>query len=565
MRAHLFWLGGGGDARADARGAAAGTTSSVLPLDPAGASREVERVLREDPGLEVLAFRDPSLGAPAARALEAFLASRDDVWHAGSRLRRTLEPDLVRYVQPLWAYRFNPSPDVDGAVNPWLELRAAFVRAEVPRRLGSFEGGFASLAGAAGEMGMRWLLRGAVCRQRPGALGVESGAPSPAPPLRDAYRLLLLRFGRRWTQYTFLRRLVASAAWREVRAYRAARAGGAPRLPAPAPAAMQRDIDSVALPPAPRVSVVLPTFGRYPYLQEVLGDLRRQTVPPAQILVADNNPPAERRPEVFDGFGDLPLEVLWLEEGGTCIPRNACLARATGDYVWFVDDDSRLDERNLEMHLRVLEAYGADVSVGPATTRARPKLHPFQEEIAATFMDCGTTLCRREIIERVGGFDTLFNDCVPLEDAEIGLRFVRSGGLMVNNPYAARFHYLAPVGGARTSGNNHHRWARFSLRPRPAMSVYYVARRHFERAVALEAVFHAWLVAGLRRKEGEPASARWLLRTAAAELLALPVSLYRLARSVRLGREMLRSGPRIPAVRSAADADALPAGRAGRA
>src|SRR5262249_25232201 len=157
-------------------------------------------------------------------------------------------------------------------------------------------------------------------------------------------------------------------------------------------------------PPDSRVSVVLPTFGRYRYVAEVLDDVRRQSVPVHQVLVADGNPSEERQPEVYEDFPDLPLEVLWIDRPGTCVSRNECLRRATGDYIWFVDDDSRLETRNLEQHLRVLAAYGADVSVGPAHTRKRPELHSFQLEIASTFMDCGTTLCTRSILERAGGF-----------------------------------------------------------------------------------------------------------------------------------------------------------------
>jgi hypothetical protein len=216
--------------------------------------------------------------------------------------------------------------------------------------------------------------------------------------------------------------------------------------------------------------------------------------------------------------------------------------------VLFLDDDSRIDQQNLEWHLRVLATYGADVSVGPAYTQKRPELHPQQQEIACTFMDCGTTLCRRSILQEIGGFDMQFNEHLAGEDGELGVRMVRAGALMLNNPLAKRFHYLAPVGGARSSLNNLHRWRRWSLLPRPVQSIHYTARRHFEKAAAWEAVLQNWILVGWRRADGQPNSFSWKVRTLIAELAGIPLSLIRLARSVSFSREMLKEGPQIPSL-----------------
>ena len=119
---------------------------------------------------------------------------------------------------------------------------------------------------------------------------------------------------------------------------------------------------------------------------------------------------------------------------------------------------------------------------------------------------------------------------------------------MLNNPFAKRFHYLAPVGGARSSGNNVHRWRRWSFLPRPVQSVHYMARRHFEKAAAFEAVLQSWILAGWRRADGQPASFSWKARTLIAELAGVPLSLMRLARSINFSREMLKEGPQIPSL-----------------
>lgn len=467
-----------------------------------------------------------------------FQASHDDAWTAA--LTGVDTPDLLRYTEPLQVYRLVPDPDVANAVTWRLDARCTFLRGSTLEALGGTEAGFASLDGALREMGQRWFSSGAIMRQRPEIAVL----PMPAIPLEDRYRAIRLLRSPIWGRYALARRLSELAPpVEELRAYRRAIAGGPrtvklTRLP-------PRDLKNGEVPPA-NVTIVLPTFGRYRYVAEVLEDIRAQTVKPTQILIADGNAPEDRQPDVYERFSDLPIEVLWITTPGICVPRNECLARATGDHVWFVDDDSRFAEDNLEAHLRVMREYGADVSVGPAYTRGRPELYPDQSLVRCSWMDCGTTLVRQDLLSRVGGFDLQFGDRLLGEDGELGIRMIRAGGLMVSNPHAKRFHYVAPVGGSRTSSHNIHRWKRLSLHPRPNQSIFYTGLRHFEVPAALEAVVQTWLVLGWRKPEGFVATNSWRVKTLASELAALPVSLARLAKSLYIGARMAREGAKIP-------------------
>lgn len=548
MDAHLFFYSPSTEgARVPFEGDShPGATWSRLDREPDRASQQIEGVLNRSLPPEVLAFWDESLGAFPWHALERFSTSLDDIWHPGPILTGKSEPDLLRYVHPLWVYRPDPEVNLAGAINWKLDFRATFLRASALQKLGGLDGGFETLAGAARELGFRCLMRGAVCRQQPSILE-NKPARVELVSMADHYRLVRQFYGARWARYVLLRRMISANPIREVQAWRKGGAGSSNISKAPSGAA-HRDFETVSLETKPEISVVLPTYGRYRYVAEVLDDLRSQTIKPSQILVADGNPVSERQPDLYLKYADLPLEVIWVDREGICVSRNECLRRVTGDYVLFLDDDSRIDERNLELHLRILTAYGADVSVGPAYTRQRPELHPQQQEIACTFMDCGTTLCRRHILQEIGGFDMQFNKHLAGEDGELGVRMVRAGALMLNNPFAKRFHYLAPVGGARSSSNNVHRWRRWSFLPRPTQSILYIARRHFEKSAASEAVLQNWVLAGWRRADGQPKSPGWKFRTMLAELAGIPISLIRLIRSVSFSREMLKEGPQIPSL-----------------
>ena len=514
-----------------------GVRVSVLPASPAEAAAAIWRVLDE---VDVVVCWDTRAASIPWLQLARFESSLDDAWHPGTRLTG-LDNDPLRYVIPLWVNRPAPDPELAGAINWRLDLRACFLRASAVKKIGGLDGGFDTLTGTARELGLRLVRHGGVCRQQP---SLWSGPAQLDPPTAaDRYRLVAKRLSRKWPVYAALRAVIDGASPREeLRGLRAALEERAAIRPEPA--AMQRPLAPIK--EHPTVSVVLPTYGRYKYIVEVLEDLRAQTIRPTQIIIADGNPPEERQPEVYEAFRDLPLEVFWDEVRGMCAARNQCLARATGEYVWFVDDDSRFSPDNLEQHLRVLATYGAEISVGPAYTRGRPELHLEQREVACSFMDCGTTVVKKDVLDSVGGFDMQFNALLPGEDGELGVRFVRSGALMVNNPFAKRFHYLAPVGGGRRSAVNLHRFSRWSTLPRPVQTIHYTARRHFEPGTEWDAVLIAGLTVGWRRRDDQPATIKWFARTLLGELAALPMTAYRIHKSRRIGEAMMREGPQIP-------------------
>ncbi|CAN5273063.1 hypothetical protein BH11MYX1_BH11MYX1_45800 [soil metagenome] len=544
MKTHVFIYPGGEIPESPS----SSTSFSVLPGRVPDAAAALAGELA-DPALETVVFWDTRCGQLPWDSIGRFERSLDDVWHAG--ISGAGGADLLSHAAPLAVYRPDPRADLDGGINWKLDLRATLIRARVLRAVGSLDPTYETLSGAARELGYRLLRRGAVCRQQPN-LVTEPPLLEPRP-LADDYRLLRQYFNSKWTAYTLARRLMRGGAWgAEVAAWRHS-ANVGPRTKVPT-GALLRDVSGVWPPARPSVSVILPTFGRYRYVAEVLDDLRAQTIKPTQILIADGNAVEDRQPEVYENYRDLPIEILWHTETGICSGRNACLQKVTGDHVWFVDDDSRIGPDNLEAHFRVMQAYGADVSVGPAYTKSRPELHGDQREVMCTHMDCGTTLCTASLLRQVGGFDMEFNQYLAGEDGELGIRFVRAGGLMVNNPFAQRFHYVAPVGGSRTSKRSVHRFTRWSLVPRPVQSIYYTAKRYYEPHTALDAMVQGSVLAGWRRREGVPATRAWKMKTLLGELAAVPVTIVRLYRSVQAGRDMVEQGPMIPELARHADA-----------
>lgn len=140
----------------------------------------------------------------------------------------------------------------------------------------------------------------------------------------------------------------------------------------------------------PTVSVIVPVHNTRRYLDRSLGSVFAQTLEQRQIEVI----------AVDDGSTDGSAE--WLAEqarshpnltvlrqeasGGAGRPRNAGLARATGDYVFFLDSDDRLDTEALYWLTRTAQKNGSDVVYGRiagADGRAAPvDLRTTSEEVS---------------------------------------------------------------------------------------------------------------------------------------------------------------------------------------
>ena len=293
-----------------------------------------------------------------------------------------------------------------------------------------------------------------------------------------------------------------------------------------------------------RVSVVLPTLGRYELLDGVLNELADQTVPPTQVVVVDQNDPDKRDPAFYDRHKKhLPLEVVFQDVRGQWVSRNEAVRRTTGEWIAFVDDDSGLVPDFIERHLEGLFRYDADLTTGASLAVVGA---PVPENYAffrvADQWDSGNGLCHRSVLERFGLFDQQF-DRQRRGDAEFGLRVQLGGGLVVHVPGAIRTHHKAETGGLRTFGS----WDGFRSRdrsgPLPVPAMIYYTSRYCTPVQAREDLLIGLLQAivpyDLKRRATPVQWAGFV----ATELLHIPSTVRRVRLSKRLAAEMVEQGP----------------------
>ncbi len=186
----------------------------------------------------------------------------------------------------------------------------------------------------------------------------------------------------------------------------------------------------------PRVSVVITTRNRRQFLAEAVASARLQCAAEVELIVVDD--------ASSDGSWDwlaaqADLRAVRLDTNSQlAAARNAGLAVATSQLVWFLDDDDRLRPRALEALAAALQATPAAVAAVGALWRfgdgidASRMIHPVRastrrlwpELLAGWSAVPSQTLWRTEAVRRVGAFRA---DLFGLEDRDLWLRLARTG------------------------------------------------------------------------------------------------------------------------------------------
>lgn len=169
--------------------------------------------------------------------------------------------------------------------------------------------------------------------------------------------------------------------------------------------------------PAPSVSVVVPVRDGARFLREAILSALAQSHRPLEIVVVDD---ASR-----DGSADiaqgLGARVVRSSRRGVSAARNAGIAAARGELIALLDSDDRWPRERLALQVDALRRHP---ELGFVIGRARMFLEPgtpppgwFTDELAdgASTLARGTILARRDVLERIGGFDESADVCEDLD------------------------------------------------------------------------------------------------------------------------------------------------------
>lgn len=158
------------------------------------------------------------------------------------------------------------------------------------------------------------------------------------------------------------------------------------------------------------VTVVIPVYNCRQYLPEAIESALGQTYKPVEVVVIDDGSTDDSH-DVASRYA--AVRVLRQDHGGLGAARNAAIARASGEYLSFLDADDVWLPGKLDLQVRALDADpSVDMVFGHVEEFVSPEL---DETIRRTLrchegpmpgMFAGTMIVRRVSYDRVGPFET---------------------------------------------------------------------------------------------------------------------------------------------------------------
>lgn len=113
-----------------------------------------------------------------------------------------------------------------------------------------------------------------------------------------------------------------------------------------------------------KVSIVVPIYNVAPYLDKLISSIIGQTHHNIEVILVDDGSP-DNASEICDRYAakDSRIIVMHIPNGGGCEARNKGMARATGEYITFIDGDDWVEPDYVEYLLSIVSSCGADMAL----------------------------------------------------------------------------------------------------------------------------------------------------------------------------------------------------------
>lgn len=204
-------------------------------------------------------------------------------------------------------------------------------------------------------------------------------------------------------------------------------------------------------------SVIIPTYNRKEPLRKTLASVAAQTYRSFEVIISDDGS-TDGTQDVVESFREcFPLTYIWNPNwGAPARPRNLAIAKATGEWLAFLDSDDLWTPDKLETILHRLQdcdvVYHAVMAIDSnGTARFRidaPQIdrsNPFRDlMLRGNRLVTSATCVQRSVVQAVGGFREDKSIYVG-EDFDLWLRLAKNG---------YRFQNLDEVLGSYISGDD---------------------------------------------------------------------------------------------------------------
>ena len=221
----------------------------------------------------------------------------------------------------------------------------------------------------------------------------------------------------------------------------------------------------------PLLSIIIPAYNSEQFIGEVIDSALAQDYPAIEVVVA-NDGSTDGTHAVLASYGDR-ITVIHQKNGGPASARNNAIAHSRGEYCGLLDADDAWHPKRARRCIEMLEAqrqFGivtTDAQIIEGTVPSErayynnPNLRPFPVPeaqidaiVAHNFVFIGAVF-RREVIDRVGGFDEA-HQLRGSEDYDLWCRCILAGERigLIDEPLASY-----RVRGDSLSANTSAQWA----------------------------------------------------------------------------------------------------------
>jgi len=261
---------------------------------------------------------------------------------------------------------------------------------------------------------------------------------------------------------------------------------------------------------SPTVSVIIPTFNRWPLVGDAIDSVLAQNYGDFEVIVVDDGS-TDGTVQQLSRFGSRP-RVLQQPNRGVSAARNLAARHARGSYLAFLDSDDLWLPEKLALQTAFMEQNPAvqicqteevwirnGVRVNPKTKHRKPSGDIFISSLELCLVSPSAVMLTRALFEQVGGFDENLPVC---EDYDLWLR------ISVDRPVPLIDDALVIKRGGHADQLSHSMWGMDRYRVSALQKLLCSGLDGTRRAAAIEV---------LRRKVGVLASgARKRGKTSAA-------------------------------------------------
>lgn len=157
------------------------------------------------------------------------------------------------------------------------------------------------------------------------------------------------------------------------------------------------------------VSIIMTVYGKDKYLDVAINSILNQTHNNLELIIVDDRSPDDAWKYLQDKSKKDPrIKLLQVEtNGGTYLAKNLGLTEANGDYIAFMDSDDWTHPQRIERQIDALKSKSNSKAVWHKYFRIDETGNVIFRGKGALRNACISLLCKKEVLEQIGFFDSL--------------------------------------------------------------------------------------------------------------------------------------------------------------